>query len=315
MRRHIHNPLQRSAFTIIELLVSIAVIGLLCAIILPAVQAAREAARRTTCRNNLRQLGIALDNRTETLGHYPDASIVLRELLPTLEQETAYRNILSGAYQTGPQPVPSVAIFRCPSDSTPPFMWDVFNYAANVGTGFQVSGMDGFFTTEWIPSPNGDFSPTRPSDITDGLSRTVAIAEILPTTIDAASAPFAPVRDDRRVIWSFVPPISRRSEFQIFRSRCAGIRSNPAGVAHDGGIRGYGWSELTSNSVASTFHHVLNPNMPSCLAGGPTYAALAAGSDHFQGVHALFGDGHVEFIPNEIDEIVWHDLGTRAGEK
>lgn len=315
MRHCIHNPSQRAAFTIIELLVSIAVIGMLCAIIFPAVQSAREATRRMTCRNNLRQLGVALHNRTETLGHYPDAAIVLRELLPSLEQESVFRNILSGVYQTGSQPLPFVSIFRCPSDMTHPFIRDVFNYAPNVGTGFQVSGMDGFFTTEWVPSPNSDFAPTRPSDITDGLSRTVAIAEIVPSSTDAASAPFAPVRDDRRVIWSFVPPISRPSEFQLFRSRCAAIRSNPSGVPHDGGIRGYGWAELTYNSIASTYHHVLNPNMPSCLAGGPTYAALAAGSDHPQGVHALFGDGHVEFITNEIDENVWHDLGTRAGER
>ncbi len=313
MRQHTQSQPQRSAFTIIEALVSIAITGLLCALLVPAVQGTRETARRTSCKNNLRQLGIALDNRTETLGHYPDAAVLFRELLPALEQNTVYQNVQTGAYENGSLTPPSIPVFRCPSDSVPAMVRDALNYGANIGTGYQVSGLDGFFTTEWVPSLTGGFSPTGPRDITDGLSRTVAIAEILPTTIEAASPPFSPVRDDRRVIWSFFPPVSRPSEFPLFRSRCASISNSPTGVAHDGGYRGWGWAQSSWDNSLATYHHILNPNMPSCLAGGRSHSALTSGSDHFKGIHALFGDGHVEFISNDIDETVWHDLGTRAG--
>lgn len=306
----------RSAFTIVELLVSIAVIGLLCALLMPAVQMARESARRASCRNNLHQIGTALENRAATIGHYPDATIVFRELLPELEQAATYKNILDDVYGTSSVAPPSFATFKCPSNPIAPVS-DVLCYAANVGTGNQTDGMNGFFTTiatavGWPPVAASP-SLTSHRDITDGLSQTIAVAEMLPSGLDVYSLPAAPVGDFRRVYWVIFPPLVRPSEFTQFREQCAAIKETQTGANHTGAPRGWNWSSPVLNYSMAVYHHVLPPNMPSCFNGGHTYGAFAAGSAHSGGVHVLFGDGHVEFVSDLIDSKVWHGYGTRAG--
>ena len=309
----------RSAFTIVELLVSMAAIGLLCALLMPAVQMARESARRASCRNNLHQIGIALENRAATTGHYPDATIVFRELLPELEQAAIYRNILDDVYGTSSVARPSFATFKCPSDPFSPVP-DILNYAANVGTGNQTDGMNGYFTTVaagavgWPPlSPPPSVTSHR--DITDGLSQTIAIAEMVPSASlhEVSSAPTAPVGDFRRVYWVIFPPLARPSEFTQFREQCAAIKETQTGANHTGAPRGWNWSSPVWNYAMAVYHHVLPPNMPSCFNSGHTYGVFATGSMHAGGVHVLYGDGHVEFISDAIDSVVWRDLGTRAG--
>lgn len=317
MRPQLPIAPKRAAFTIVELLVSISIIGLLCALLLPAVQMVRESARRASCRNNLHQMGVAMENRAATVGHFPDAMIVFRELLPELEQAALYQNIITDVYASSSPAKPSFATFRCPSDSTAPVP-DVLCYAANVGTGNQTDGLNGFFTTTTDGFPVGtpqvnaaSLSLTTHRDITDGLSQTIAIAEMLPSTWEI-SAP--PVSDFRRVYWATFPPLVRPSEFRQFVDQCAAIRDSQAGANQVGAPRGWGWTSAVTNYAMALYHHVLPPNMPSCFNGGHTYGVFAAGSLHVGGVHALYGDGHVEFISNSIDQKVWHDLGTRAGQ-
>lgn len=99
-------------FTLVELLVVISVIGLLVALLLPAVQAAREASRRNQCSNNLHQIGIAMDmylNAQGLNGRYPDAASV-----PTTDSESetpSLRTVLAPYIET------SAGVFRCPSDT------------------------------------------------------------------------------------------------------------------------------------------------------------------------------------------------------
>ena len=162
---------RRKGFTLIELLVVIAIIAVLVAILLPAVQQAREAARASQCRNNMKQLGIALHSYAETHGVLPPAHIGrctaktynisgLALLLPFIEQQSLYNKLnFSETFQSwnntaasygamasdpmttgnGPLMKTQLASFLCPSDSGNPFLLETGNHygisASNTGTG------------------------------------------------------------------------------------------------------------------------------------------------------------------------------------
>ena len=309
---------RRRAFSVIELLVTIGIVGVLAALVLPVVQYARESARRASCRSNLRQIGIALENQASTTGHFPDAEIVFRELLPSLDQAEVFRNIGNGIYDDGIVERPDVSTFRCASDRLRPVS-DTLNYAANVGTGYLVDGMNGFFTTEnptFVPvnaNQSKSVYLSRHRDITDGLSQTIAIAEMLPSSREGMFPPSAPITDVRRVDWLVDPALTQPAEFEQLVERCSAIRDNPATGVRTGTTRGWGWSSSVRNFGQATYHHVLAPDMPSCLNASFQYALFSAGSTHAGGVNALYGDGHVEFVSDLIDHKVWRDLGTRAG--
>lgn len=143
-------PQKKSGFTLVELLVVIAIIGILVALLLPAVQAAREAARRSSCLNNLKQLGLAMQNYESTFkvfpvarNAYPMVHSSLSRLLPYCEQQQVqelvdYTTPLSSAKNLVAAQIP-IPLFICPSDGARGRIATMLdagsNYVANNGTG------------------------------------------------------------------------------------------------------------------------------------------------------------------------------------
>ena len=196
------NPSRRRGFTLIELLVVIAIIGVLVAILLPAVQSAREAARRTQCKNNLKQLGLGMQNYLETAGSFPPF-FLMREgdpnrladtnktanwavfLLPYVDQQNLYDAWdfeTTAAENRGRSQ--RLDLFVCPTDSYNDDDnrcdyaggdWARGNYGMNVypcgfGTGDRSNQFDGGLGA--VNRVYGD------RDITDGMSNTVALDEL-----------------------------------------------------------------------------------------------------------------------------------------
>ena len=188
----------RTGFSLIELLVVIAVIGILIAILLPAVQSVREAARRTSCKNNLRQIGLALHNHHDAHGSFPPGRgapfpfvfSAHAYLLPYFEQSSVANGIVLSAPPTtftlsngrvldgSPNEASAqstISLFSCPSDSEgriPGSSFGATNYVATSGSGIRnhgsLRGSDGVFY-------NGVRTKFR--DITDGLSNTIVFSE------------------------------------------------------------------------------------------------------------------------------------------
>ena len=210
------SPKSKTGFTLVELLVVIAIIGLLIAILLPAVQMAREAARRTQCHNNLRQIGLALHMHNDTLGYLPKGWMANEPLgapgwgwqtriLPFMEQNNLYNRIdfslpiqASEMYDVRNTIIP---IFICPSDKAEKLIKlreivdHNFDKGAHDGkkhdppdsyreldvSKCNYSGVFGTFEIEDTPSmSNGTFfhnSRVKLADILDGLSNTMIVGE------------------------------------------------------------------------------------------------------------------------------------------
>ncbi len=189
------------AFTLVELLVVIAIIGVLVALLLPAVQAAREAARRTQCTNNLRQIGLAMANYAsereklpvgcEGCGQFPvgkRTSWLLR-LLPYLEQQSLadlYDDSLPAKHATNREVAIVVEDFLCPSEPS-----DVLFSETKTWKGCAFTDYGGVFGVEGTDSGSGTAideenlgvllynDPVQLTEITDGTTKTLAVAELL----------------------------------------------------------------------------------------------------------------------------------------
>ncbi len=196
--------MRRRAFTLIELLVVIAIIAVLISLLLPAVQQAREAARRTSCRNNLKQLGVALHNYHDQFGAFPPGIIAADEnlqearhsgftlLLPQLEQTTVWRNYdfnVPWKHPTNRAAIQaSLSVLRCPtSDGRLPqhggLQLPVTDYAFSKGN-------RGWLCLRGAGGGMFDInSHVSASDVLDGLSNTMAVGEAVSSALLSAHAP------------------------------------------------------------------------------------------------------------------------------
>jgi prepilin-type N-terminal cleavage/methylation domain-containing protein len=262
---------RRHGFSLIELLVVIGIIASLMALLMPAVQQAREAARRLHCRNNLRQTGLALHNYEGTHGCLPFSSLVFTTvdndtgwawgtmLLPFIDQATLYNNLAPNGNNAPASPnslsTTVIGLYVCPSDTSD-------NRNLQKG-GHAKSNYIGMFGSNRDQSDigNGVFyynSSTRYRDITDGLSNTIMAGE-------------------RSWDGMVHPIITNGSVGRIGSIWIANLQGNRNDV--------FGWCDPQLNSDQR-----VNGNHPNAFS-----------SMHFGGCHFLFGDGSVHFLNENID--------------
>ncbi|MFO1003414.1 MAG: DUF1559 domain-containing protein [Planctomycetaceae bacterium] len=304
---------RRPGFTLIELLVVIAIIAVLVALLLPAVQSAREAARKIQCRNNLKQIGLALQNYEGTHLRLPSARTgsphlwsASAQILPFIEGSTIFAQIDFGKGSLDIANANAVRAkipaFLCPSDSGPEQLNANFganNYCANAGTGLQNGGS--FRPEDGPQAIDGVFfdrSSTRFGDVTDGLSNTAAYSETTRGTgIDTIGA--APSKPSMQ--YGQGPSLQ-----PVTDAFCAGS------ILIWSGQRGREWAR--GSFIYSSYNHYWPPNSKSldCLSGNVS-GRIAARSYHTGGVNVLFLDGHVSFQSDNTDLFVWRSIATRGG--
>jgi hypothetical protein len=284
----------------LELLVVIAVIGLLVAITLPAVQSAREAARRIQCLSNIRQIAIGCGSYSSTHRCYPPsggiehASFQVR-LLPYIEQSAlAERFDLS-------RPINEQialarlrpAILSCPSDPVVTAGTRHASYCGNGGWSILAAGdpvLSEFTGVMWFLGLEPVLGPEH---VTDGLSNTAIVSEFRPGT-----------GDDRRRVWSenvSSQPANHRP-VEVIAADCLGATSSSL-FAH-----GLCWA--TSGIRTTIYDHVLAPNSRSC-----DHAITARSIHPSDGVHVGFCDGSARFVTAQVDVRIWRAYGTRKGEE
>jgi prepilin-type N-terminal cleavage/methylation domain-containing protein/prepilin-type processing-associated H-X9-DG protein len=343
-------------FTLVELLVVIAIIGVLVALLLPAVSAAREAARRAQCSNNLKNLGLAMINYHDANRKFPLGAVCVGcstagsysyrdappmywtttwtiSILPQLEQQPLFTLWNPGAnYGVASQrQVTStpLQIMKCPSDATAEAVndpdggtnvgtFDKGNYGLNYGGGSaNENGNSGNKAgpedkPSWTQSAYGILSKNRgfaslrdvtglPSnialnDVTDGASNTVMIGELLRFNNGG----------DCRGCWG--------------KSHGASISAFTSGDPENDGANGIATPNVKAIGIyrdapthCANSQTVGDPDMECQDRGGDGLGGNAMRSKHPGGAQAVYADGHIQFLTNNIDKLVYRAQMTIQG--
>ncbi len=306
----------RCAMTLVELLVVISIIAILLGLLLPAVQQAREAARNSSCSNNLKQLSLAMLNYESARQAFPPGfsspamTMWSGYLLPHLEQTNLYNTIDTSGPWAGPLAkqanIDSLAavlvMFRCPTASPPNVQFDALAQA-NRGPSSYLAVSSGALDREsgdlpWaglnreqqFPESDGIFylnSKTRVAEITDGLSNTVLVGEAF---VDQEIKGLDAAGNEQKIDHWYVGSAELLSYEQA------------DAVSY--------YSNEVSECLGST-GCVINAFQ---LEDAPfDWKELGFGSLHAAGVNMTFADGHVRRISEDVAPPVWSAMGTRKG--
>lgn len=337
--------LRVKGFTLVELLVVIAIIGVLIALLLPAVQAAREAARRSSCTNNLKQITLAMQNYHDVNKAFP-ISVTWSEaharrnfsdkvfMLPFLEEGTnlAQTDMQARPFDPGgwngsdnrlTQSL-KLPVFNCPSQ---PGEWlggqGNFTYAVNQGTSHNVHtggpgqklgwGQHNGISSSWIWEIQGgkivlagtSDPARRMAHVTDGTSKTAAYSEFV---FFEWGKPSSPPR--KRLFWT----VDGTNTSEV-RQAC--LNKAPGGGEDQGrsDMRGRAWA-WSFSQVGSFYSHTMLPNERTCHSHAGDWEGTgdySASSEHPGGVNVGMTDGSVRFVGENISPAAWWAMGTRNG--
>ena len=336
---HSRRPMQfarrRAGFTLIELLIVIAIIGILVAMIMPAVQQAREAARRTTCTNRLRNLGVALQDyalvNQEQLPHLAmqPGEVARRRpwtiaLLPHLEQKPLHKEIATdSSFVFSDVTLP---VFICPDDSSTSGRSDSLSYVANAGYGGRV---DASAPSTFLKSTSGPtsvaFSGNHTTDDSDGGRPTglfwidgnaIGLNEV--TIQDGTSNTLALTENVFATSWTdevYELPGGTVTSPRVATAALMGIMF----TIGDDGIQLGSESALDDpvrpNSLEIRDARLEQYSINYGITSGDAVEGAIPGpnSYHPGGVNAVFADGHVEFLSDTMDEGVYAMMLTWGG--
>ncbi|HEV7282409.1 MAG TPA: DUF1559 domain-containing protein [Pirellulaceae bacterium] len=334
----------RTGFTLVELLVVIAIIGVLVALLLPAVQAARAAANRMSCGNNLKQIALAVHNYHDTHKTLPtmrtqsfsgDGYAWRVSILPQMEQQAAfdaietYRNAVNGNHWWTSPAAPNQAPFRgmeisayiCPADggltAPRPNTTDQgrASYQVCYGTTTRQAGT-GHNMSTGTSATNGMFQRqqfNRMADVFDGLSNTIMLGERCMANgtnrTDVKGNVAAGMGDADSTIEAHATECLGKS----VGSQGKVIAGSPPSVEDN--YPGQYWN--CGNSFYAGFGTVLPPNQISCTVaatnGHDQWGVYTASSRHSGGAQFALGDGSVRFVSDTVDILTYRAAGTRSG--
>ncbi len=343
----------RRGFTLIELLVVIAIIGVLIALLLPAVQAAREAARRSQCTNNLKQLGLAVQNYISTndvlppMCTYPAGATQswgwsyswTIGLLPFMEQNPMYNafnfsvgifgNSSGFTYQQGNNTVAysQINTLICPSDGSqrgPQSPYGTTSYVGNLGGPGSIARYSGTlvpFTPIYSPDPL--VGPVTLASVNDGTSNTGLFSERL---IGMYGNPkvYVGQPDALRGLYaaSVGAPANGGPAGVTATMAFIGSCKQVSGPSTNSNRNGYVWvAGYPQHVVVTSYNHVGGPNSLSC--NNPSDASWLSfigplgsappSSNHPGGVNVGFTDGSVHFIKDSVSLPTWWASGDTSG--
>ena len=300
---------KNSGFTLIELLVVIAIIGVLTALLLPAVQAARESARRSQCANNLKQLGLALLNYESAIRCFPPGIIGTApesgpmrlpwavHLYPFLEEGSLYAKFNFAAIwmtmalpqncgSAGAPATVAISVMQCPSDGiTPIWLWQPTcslakgNYGAFFGNMTEQAAFQA--NSGHLAHAFTYTKPLQLAMVRDGTSHTLALGEMLKGTED---------------------PVDYRG--------CYFIDNSPGSQIYTQYTPNSPSPDSMHNGFCTAATNLPNQNLPCDVNPGAQTANSR--SNHAGGVQVVMCDGSVHFIDEEIGLTIWQALGSIA---
>jgi prepilin-type N-terminal cleavage/methylation domain-containing protein/prepilin-type processing-associated H-X9-DG protein len=304
---------RRTAFTLVELLVVIAIIGVLVALLLPAVQAARESARRVQCTNNLKQMGIAVHNHVDTFSTFPTSGNVPwpvvsdyfsnggtgapygpdkqgmgwgYQILPFLEKDAIYRQRTQAEIDAS-----YIKEYFCPSRRPKAFYQGTKRYLNDYASSTPlVPGLDAV-NSLWQDQTNGTWQVLGNKEWLGVIIRASWFGNMDPGSMKAMG--FRGIIDGTSNTLMISEKRLKPENYQI-------------GDWHDD----RGWSDGWDPDVVRCTGAALGPDK-KVGNGGPGEVGYMFGSAHPGGVNALLADGSVRVVVYNIDPVMWDRFGNR----